>query len=841
MKRPRLRAMFLVLLILVAGSVLSFELKETFEEVSTANGIRKLDSFWTARRRTGAKMLSQFTDQSDAVVPPLIKSLNDSDPGVRLAVLESLETFRDGARPAASAVSELLLHDPDASVRRQAASVLRVIKDKDTAPGLVKALDDADPAVRVEATQTLGSLGPGVASAAIVDKLLATLTNKESATGRAASLDTLAVLAPEQERVARAIAYAVSHDESTQVRKRAVDLIKEPKFDFQIPALIAALDDPVAQVRLAAATSLASVGLTDDRVAPALCHASLSADADTTEGVGMILDLVVLDKRIRDTADDILLPRMRTAVAEFRKVLESPNAAARVNVVGVLCRVTAYYQLTGRAAALEPARDALQAVLARLSDEKEDAALRIHVLDQWFFILRNGASAPAVRDELHPRSAWLAALCKVLTSADQEVRHRAREILLGGFNQPITDLEVEDAWRQAMPSIIDAVGSDDVAARQAALEVLCQFGPEARQALPALRSLADGAQETDFKSAVNAAIQSISSVDSLKAADPAIRIAGAEALGRLRWRVKLAVPALTSVVKDPDAKVRAEVMHSLSALGPASASAVPELVSSLANERDPGVRVTILQALDAIAPGTPPVLGAHVAGLSDPEPPVRAAAAGFPSVPADELVVAALVAHLGDPSEEVRKKVASSLSELCFEHPAVGVALFRALHDQTQREAVLGGLGQRLDRNLTPVERRRIQPAVLTALFPAIKEALACKDDPVRLIGYRVLGRITLIPRNRPDENLQKAAEQALTMYLEGLTENDPSIREEVLHHVGSVAIGRADIGQSLNKFLERSDSSDSEREQAQVALKKLETASAASNRSGGGRSRPPR
>jgi HEAT repeats/HEAT repeat associated with sister chromatid cohesion len=295
------------------------------------------------------------------------------------------------------------------------------------------------------------------------------------------------------------------------------------------------------------------------------------------------------------------------------------------------------------------------------------------------------------------------------------------------------------------------------------------------------------------------------------------------------------LPALSGLLKDPDTKVRAAAVSALGALGGVSAAAVPALAAALADDRDTGVRVAILRALDAIAPGSPAVLIAHVAALRDPETSVRAAAADFPSVPADALMVAALVAHLGDPAEDVRVKVASSLSELLFESPDAVPALFKAMHDQTQREAVLRGLGKKLDRRPTAAEVGRVRPLVLTALFPAIKDALAGTDKPIRLIVYRVLGGIALLPRNRPDANLRAAAEQALTLYLEGLNDGDASIREEVLGHVGSITIRSPEISQSLNTFLERSDLGEGERERATLDLKELSARSQGSDQSAGG------
>ena len=51
-----------------------------------------------------------------------------------------------------------------------------------------------------------------------------------------------------------------------------------------------------------------------------------------------------------------------------------------------LGRVIATYQMSGKPALLEPAREAVEALLARMDDETEDGALRLAVMNQWSVI-----------------------------------------------------------------------------------------------------------------------------------------------------------------------------------------------------------------------------------------------------------------------------------------------------------------------------------------------------------------------------------------------------------------------------------------------------------------------
>ena len=160
---------------------------------------------------------------------------------------------------------------------------------------LIEALDDRDQAMRSEAARSLGQFGPSIASPPLIAKLQSFLTESQVEDVRLASLGALDSLARDDERVARVIVDTAAKDPSVQVRTKAVNVLI-PKFDFAVLALVAALDDPNPQVRLAAGNKLAWIGLSDERTVPALCHAALKADDVTREGIGMIFSQLILDR-----------------------------------------------------------------------------------------------------------------------------------------------------------------------------------------------------------------------------------------------------------------------------------------------------------------------------------------------------------------------------------------------------------------------------------------------------------------------------------------------------------------------------------------------------------------
>ena len=669
MKRSGVRAAVAIVLTLIIAGVAGLELNDVLAtDDSFETQIRKLESYWPSRRRAAATELARYTGDADKVVPALVEvlPLGDSDTDVRLNALESLNSYGEKARAAGPAARQMATRDPDPKIRQAAAALLGLIKDQDAVPILVAAVDDRDSAVRVEAIRSLARFGRGIATGPLVDKVISALGPEQPTEVREVGLEALDLIAQDHEGAARAIVGVAAKDSSPEIRFAAVGSIQKPIFEFQVPALIAALDDPSPRVRVVAGTNLARIGMSDDRTVPALCHAALTADDATREGIGMNLDLLVLDTPTDKTPDEVLTRRLQTAVREFQAVLETRKAGAREHVLNVLGNLIALYQSTGRPVLLEPARAAVGAVLARLSDETEEVPLRIHALNQWTVIQigrialsRRAAlrsASPEHEDELHATSLWIAASCRALKSAAPEVRSRAGAALLDHFNDGDIDASIREAWRKAVPSLAEATKSDDAKMRFGALTILTLLGPEAGEALSALRSLADHTPDAELKSATEGAIKSISSIDDLKSNDPAVRIAAAVTLGRLGWRATSALPALIVTLKDPETKVRAAAVNALQALGPVSRTAVAPLAAALADEADAGLRAAIPQALDAIAPGTPPVLDAHLNALRDREPAVRKSGASFKTVPADDSLVSALASALGDSDDDVRKQ-----------------------------------------------------------------------------------------------------------------------------------------------------------------------------------------
>ena len=221
MKKTRLRAALSIFGMLIAAGVAGLVLNESlWPDQSFEGQIRKLESSRSSRRRAAATELGRFNDAADKVVPALVKALGDSDTEVRLNALESLKAFGQKAKPAATMARQILERDPEANLRKRAAALLGAMKDQNEIPTLIKALDDPDPAVRLEATRSFGWFSPGSASKPLVDKLLLGLGSDYPVEVREATIESLASVARDRERVARAIADVSAKDPSPQIRAR---------------------------------------------------------------------------------------------------------------------------------------------------------------------------------------------------------------------------------------------------------------------------------------------------------------------------------------------------------------------------------------------------------------------------------------------------------------------------------------------------------------------------------------------------------------------------------------------------------------------------------------------
>ncbi len=205
------------------------------------------------------------------------------------------------------------LNDEDAEVRMEAASALGKIGDSTAVAPLIRVLSDANPKVRVSAASSLGRLRAIRALDALVKA-----TSDPAANVRKAAIRALARF--RDQRAVPALIRALSSN-SPDVRELAADALGDLKDPRAVEPLIGALSDPTADVREQALGSL--YNLRDTRAIPPIIEALHDQSAEVRRMAASALG------RLGD----------RRAVPGLIQATTDTNAKVRRYAVGALGRL----------------------------------------------------------------------------------------------------------------------------------------------------------------------------------------------------------------------------------------------------------------------------------------------------------------------------------------------------------------------------------------------------------------------------------------------------------------------------------------------------------------------
>lgn len=210
----------------------------------------KLASTDPLQRRQGAEALARLRDPRG--VQPLLKRLSDAEPAVRAAAVDALCQLT--SREATPKITELLLKDPDAAVRQQAAGSLSFMMDPAAGPALLKAMKDKELAVRYAAVNTLGAMRYEPSEGAMISAL-------SDDKMRRIAISVLGLL--QSKKAAVDIApYLADADKFTRLEAiKALGSIGDAAAAGKMKELLAPAED--AAVRVEAALALARLGLND--------------------------------------------------------------------------------------------------------------------------------------------------------------------------------------------------------------------------------------------------------------------------------------------------------------------------------------------------------------------------------------------------------------------------------------------------------------------------------------------------------------------------------------------------------------------------------------------------
>ncbi len=742
---------------------------------------------------------SQIAKDDRALFTALVQALKSPQGELRLSAVTSLPrmTVKDPA--AVPALVEALQNPNDPLVRQSAARALGGFgaAAKSAAAALVGALKDPEPQVRLGAVDALLRLDARAPAAVAT---LADLLHSSDATLRGQATNELKALG----RIGTPTFLAALKDKDATVRSQGAFLLgaagPSPNAQAAAPALMAALADQAAPVRLEAALALCHLRLAGPKVIGPLLEGLKSQDAEVrrraAEGVALVgpsakETVPVLVDLLKDrdhapvrTAAANALGSMgaeaKPALPALRQALHDDQSSVRYQAAVALLRLAPTAGTSGPADANAEPIAVLVALLkdkavapraqgALLSQASAAVPALVRALQDKNLDLRRGALAtlglmgPAVK------AAALPAVTNALSDPEPAIRLAAADTVL--------KLERLDpaVIRKTLPVWSEALKAKDVGERRQAIRGLQRYVVAAGRAkqlnwaeiLPtALAALNDSDRGVVFTA--DMLLASLTAKD--KAALPALLKVVRDGGNRNRWRVakilarfgpdaKEAVPALVEILKGVENPGRVDAARALGAIGRGDKAVTDALAAVFRDKGDPQVRAAVAEALGEMGDAARAALPALTTGLHDDNVSVREAA------------VTALAKIGAGPAE-----VLPSLTEV-LGRPEVPSSLLRerarSVLTQEGKEAVPVLTKLLADANADRRKGAAIALALLQAdaapAVPALKEALKDKDPRVRIRAAEALWVV------------DKKSEPAVAALTEALRSPDAQVRRRAL------------------------------------------------------------
>lgn len=596
--------------------------------------IQKLRGSDIDQKERAAETLGEMGPAAAEAVPALRQALKDDLPYVRVRSVQAL------ARIGAPAVPAFIdaLQNSDGDVRATAAGALAQIGEpaSPAIPALLKALDDRDSTVRSRAATALEHIG-----AASATPVSGRLTDATAATRMAAtrilgnvptSPETLSMLAERlsdedtQVRLSAMKALARKGRDAVEpltaqlrasdpgVRSRAAETLGDLQRNGSsaVPPLIEALKDSEPAVRAAAARALGKIGPEATSAVPALRDAAKDSDVTVAaRAADAITNLTATHKSEIVRPGEILGGMVTSAMPEV--VEKTPMAATPAPATRIKPKLP-------KAAPVKAVSSPSPAALIKQLISPKDA---------------QRTSAAEALAQLGPKA--LPALDDALASPNPALQRAAAKWLgtLGPVSAPaVPRLEalVKSPSAELREDALHALVAIDSAATISALtnastdgdETLRlwsahQFellGPSASAGVPALSALLNDTQ-VNVSTTAASALMHIGTDAAKKALEPYERkqqlklvvssIAeirkdaskAPQATATLQKVGKLAVPALTTALKDPSVTLRRSAASVLASLGREAAPARGTLAEAL-DDADPAVRSSAADALEKI-------------------------------------------------------------------------------------------------------------------------------------------------------------------------------------------------------------------------------------------------
>jgi HEAT repeat protein len=709
------------------------------------------------------------------IVAALVKKLDKAN-AERLQAIMDLADFGAEAAPAIPGLVEALVLQgevkglgPDhvADLRLNAAIALSKI-GKEAVSSLAELLTSQDDDIRFHVIAALGWIGPEAKGTA--PAVIKALADKNDSVRRKAAY-TLGRIAPDAGR-AIAVLIEAFKDENEDVRQAASDAVS--KFGNQaVKPLITVLDGESSAGRRQAAHALGEIGSDAKAAVPALKKLLLGKDnaaaQQAAEALGKIgkASIDPLVEALKDDRDHV-----RTlAMSGLAKV----GAEAVPYIVDALGdkRVDVRRQA---AQALGPMRVSDKMVVLGLAyalKDDTDEQVRNNAMNalQW---LGAGAklAAPILNNvladanpNLRQQAFWILqsmgedprpGLRKALASKDDRIRINTAGLMV--------TMNVETGT--ALPVLLDALKHDDATLRVQAAHALAQRQQETSKAIPILIEGLKHEKTSVRQQAVqglqsfgrNAAVAGPALVDALNDSDANVRQQAVWALQNVRGDSEQMVPLLAKLLKSDKAATRQMALQVLPAHG---AKAVPHIIDSIKNDKDPGVQRQAIYTLTNLQGDLAEAIPVLVPLLTHDEAGIRQAAIGAMGRMGAK-GVPHLIAGMKDKNEGVRMTAVQWIQNI---GPAAKSA------SPTLRELLKSDPNQNV-RNYAMWALVRSDPE---AAIPVIMDDLKDKSANKRQIAIQALN------------NLGPAARKAMPQVVEALKDSDPSVRQQAVWALGNM------------------------------------------------------
>jgi HEAT repeat protein len=571
------------------------------------------------RRSAAASLRTADRAMQQKSLPAMIDRLaKEKDGQVRLAVLEALTAMGRDAEPAVPALVQTLRTDlgggGEEALHQDYRSALALAAiGKPAVEGLRSLLKEKKVSVRAESVMALGRIGKD-ADAAIPD-LASLLGDKNERLGREAFLalgrigtaatDALLVAAVHKEPSVRANAVAglgylpgggkvqeavlkCAHDEAPDVRSHAVNALARLKVsdDVLSPIIHEDLRHEDERVRLAAVSVMLERRALLSRTAPEL-ESLLTAGSD-----GVSRHAAFLIAKIGPTAAPFLLNSMNDKRSRIDQIAEALAMIGKPISASLCLAIKSPEPRVRRGAALALGRirpvanDTVRILTAGLSDTDNDVRAAF-LTGIGYLGPRAGESVPAVRALLRDKSPAirLQAVRVLAQSAPRDDRLVSDlTSLLKSESDALVERLAIDTVRslgpQGLPALEVIIGklgkehSEDV--RVASVRMIESHGQSASAALPALASLLDDP-------------------------NPKLRTTAAQALASMGKAAQPALGKLTSLLTAQQTEVREAAVTALGNLGLEADAVRPQLASALRDEKQE-VRRAATRAIQRFGP-----------------------------------------------------------------------------------------------------------------------------------------------------------------------------------------------------------------------------------------------